>query len=109
MIFEASVAVDPLTPSGVDPAQHLHQTLDLQHRRSGCRDLPTRDQPRLLQHLQMPRHRLLSQVERRRQRLDRGIAVRQLRNDRHPGGIGQRGEHTRQFCIMGKHNSSIAQ
>src|SRR3954454_23246154 len=55
--------------------------------------IPTaRDQPRALEHLQMPRDRWKADLERRGELEHRRLTPCQARDDGPPGGIGERGK-----------------
>src|SRR4051794_38864040 len=76
----------------VEPVNGVLERHRAEPGRPQLRAAPTLDQAGALKHAQVLAHGLAADGKRRRELVDRGLALHEPREDRPPGGIGERGE-----------------
>src|SRR6202035_4498739 len=92
-VVEPLVAFIPEPLVAGEPGGHLAQRRGLQAAEPGGRPPATRDQARVLQHLQVPGDRRLGHAERRGELGDGGLTVGETGQDRPPDRVGECPEH----------------
>src|SRR5215475_80940 len=98
-LVEPLVALLPEPPVAGQPGGDLAERLGLQVAEPGGRAPGPRDQPRGLQHLEVPGDRRLGHAERRGELGDGRVALGQPGQDRPPDRIGERPEYEAELVV----------